>query len=160
MAFLRSAPRLYNVQEKNETEHGKGGRVAVDEQLYSDKRRYMRVIAQMEVECEVPSPEGEAVPARRVLGFTKNLSLNGICFDAGGEFKTGTPLRIKLHVPDRDEPLEMEGEVIRCERMGEGVKTKFRTAAHLFTVDRSDEGLFMGYVFNRMVHCLTTSSRG
>ncbi len=132
----------------------------MDEQSYSDKRRYMRVIAQMEVECEAPALEGDNTPARHVSGHTKNLSLNGICFDAGAELKTGTPLRIKLYVPDRDVPLEMEGEVIRCERLGEREETKFRTAAHLFTVDRSDEGLFMGYVFNRMVHCLTTSSRG
>ena len=132
----------------------------MDAERYSDKRRYMRVIAQMEVECKVPVLEGDNTPARTVSGFTKNLSLNGICFDATGEFESGTPLKIKLYVPDMPVPLALEGEVIRCERMGEQEKTKFRTAAHLFTVDRSDEGLFMGYVFNRMVHCLSTSSRG
>jgi hypothetical protein len=45
------------------------------------------------------------------IGFSKDISVNGLCFESPKELKTGDRLWIELHLPKSNGIIYMEGEV-------------------------------------------------
>ena len=45
------------------------------------------------------------------IGFSKNISVNGLCFESAKELKTGDTLWMELHQPKQGDVIYMEGEV-------------------------------------------------
>lgn len=51
------------------------------------------------------------VDAHSYIGFSKNISVNGLCFESPKELKSGDRLWIELHLPKCPGVIYMEGEV-------------------------------------------------
>lgn len=45
------------------------------------------------------------------IGFSKNISVNGLCFESAKELKPGDYLWIEMHLPKHSNVIYMEGEV-------------------------------------------------
>jgi len=55
--------------------------------------------------------QGERPQEQTYLGFSRNISVSGLCFESPKELKTGDYLWLELHLPKNGDVIYMEGEV-------------------------------------------------
>jgi hypothetical protein len=55
--------------------------------------------------------EKEPGQEQTYIGFSKNISVNGLCFESAKQLKTGDYLWMELHLPKHGNMIYMEGEV-------------------------------------------------
>ncbi len=55
--------------------------------------------------------EKEQGQDRTYIGFSKNISVNGLCFESAKELKPGDYLWMEMHLPKQESLIYMEGEV-------------------------------------------------
>ena len=79
-----------------------------------EKRRFLRLSDYFKVTF-VPTDEfGSAQTAvAPEVGYSKNLSLGGICFVTDGDVEVGDTIRAEINIPEIDGPIEVVGEVVR-----------------------------------------------
>ena len=80
-----------------------------------EKRRFLRLndyfrVTFRSLDRQV-SPTG---PAPEGVGFSKNVSLGGICFIADGPAETGEQLLAHVEIPEIEGGISVVGEVVRC----------------------------------------------
>lgn len=80
-----------------------------------EKRRFLRLndyfrVTFRSLDRQV-SPIG---PAPEGVGYSKNLSLGGICFVADGPAQEGEQLLAHVEIPEIDGGVSVVGEVVRC----------------------------------------------
>ncbi|MBF0485191.1 MAG: PilZ domain-containing protein [Candidatus Omnitrophica bacterium] len=63
-----------------------------------------------EVDFKLDS-EAASHQEHKYIGFSKNISVNGLCFESPKELKNGDKLWIELHLPKCPDLIYMEGEV-------------------------------------------------
>lgn len=63
-----------------------------------------------EVDFEVHSETKDGHP-HKYVGFSKNISAHGLCFESNKEIASGAELWIELHLPDSHEIIYMRGQV-------------------------------------------------
>ncbi|MBF0618570.1 MAG: PilZ domain-containing protein [Candidatus Omnitrophica bacterium] len=82
----------------------------------------------------------EAGPGLKYLGFSKNISVQGLCFESNKELKSGDLLWLELHLPKQKEVIYMQGEVRWCHLVeANGVTPKiFLTGVDVTKVDGAD----------------------
>lgn len=80
-----------------------------------ERRRYLRLLDYFQVDMrplELPSDaEGPGEPSR---GFSKNLSLGGVCLVSRDPVASGQLIHATIHIPELASPLQVSGEVVRC----------------------------------------------
>ncbi len=74
-----------------------------------EKRKFLRLQDYFRVVL-TPETAGTAAPA---VGYSKNLSVGGLCFIAAEPVAEGTRLRADIQIPELGEPLAVTGEVLR-----------------------------------------------
>lgn len=86
------------------------------------QRKYPRFETDVKVSFRIPydfraevdfklKQEAASAHDHPYIGFSKNISVNGLCFESPKELKSGDPLWIELHLPKSDGIIYMEGEV-------------------------------------------------
>jgi hypothetical protein len=80
-----------------------------------EKRRFLRLndyfrVTFRSLDRQV-SPTG---PAPEGVGFSKNVSLGGICFIADGPAQPGEQLLAHVEIPEIEGGVSVIGEVVRC----------------------------------------------
>ncbi|HYC77272.1 MAG TPA: PilZ domain-containing protein [Planctomycetota bacterium] len=80
-----------------------------------EKRRFLRLndyfrvsfrLLDRQLEPTGPAPEG--------LGWSKNLSIGGLCFVADGPAQPGEQVAAHVEIPEIEGGLSVVGEVVRC----------------------------------------------
>lgn len=86
-----------------------------------EKRRFLRLSDYFKVSY-VPTDEFGAAQATAVpeVGYSKNLSLGGICFVTDGQVANGDTIRATIAIPEIDGPIEVVGEVVRAHGVANG----------------------------------------
>ena len=80
-----------------------------------EKRRFLRLndyfkVTFRSLDRQV-SPTG---PAPEGVGYSKNLSLGGVCFIADGPAQIGEQLLAHVEIPEIEGGISVVGEVVRC----------------------------------------------
>ncbi|MCK5707500.1 MAG: PilZ domain-containing protein [Candidatus Aureabacteria bacterium] len=120
---------------------------------FIEKRKYIRFEAQTSINVQLHS-KGYLSP-EKILGLTKNMSVEGVCFISEKEFRSGDILTLQVKLPNQSESLALEGEVRWCKTVSRGeIEEKFETGVKLFTVEKSDETKFVGYVNYKLIQRL------
>jgi hypothetical protein len=102
-----------------------------------ERRSFIRIAEEDLLVCEPFDPAVfSGVIAKRVRTFTKNVSENGILFEANEAYGIGALLKLQIDIPgwekyktgfykvgavSRNQPLVVLGKVVRVEDIGEGV---------------------------------------
>ena len=87
-----------------------------------DRRNYPRLKASFGVRFAVCGRHKREVP-----GFTKNVSVGGMCFSSPTtNAKVGDHLSVEISVPGFDEPLYVLGEVVRVREEAGGYEVACR----------------------------------
>lgn len=80
-----------------------------------EKRRFLRLNDYFRVNFRLLdrqlSPTG---PAPEGLGWSKNVSIGGVCFVADGPAREGEHLALRVEIPELDGGVDVVGEVVRC----------------------------------------------
>lgn len=90
------------------------------------------------------------------FGETRNISADGICFEADRKLETGSQISLEVKLGDNQTPIFLIGEV----KWSQELKTKdpeekrFINGVKLIDIPKSDEGRFLKYYCDRMVEKL------
>jgi hypothetical protein len=80
-----------------------------------EKRRFLRLDDNFRISFRLldrqVSPTG---PAPEGLGWSKNVSLGGVCFVADGPARPGEHLAARVEIPELEGGVDVVGEVVRC----------------------------------------------
>jgi hypothetical protein len=103
-----------------------------------EKRRFLRLDDYFRINFRLLdrqlSPTG---PAPEGLGWSKNLSLGGVCFVAGGPAVPGEQLLVHIEIPEVDGGVDVVGEVVRC---GESRAGRYEIALRFLPSGADDRG--------------------
>jgi len=121
---------------------------------FTERRRYVRLDTDAKITFQI-QPESSESPSDRVSTIAKNLSIEGICFICGKKLEPGSFLKLEVFFPEQPKPLCLEGRV-KWSQLIEHPESKktFITGLKLFTIPKSDESRFMGYVCDKMTQSL------
>ncbi len=116
-----------------------------------ERRRYLRLDTINIVDVVVDRKLIKR-PSQFISAFTKNISVEGMCFFSDKPFARGKRLQIRMHLPGDPKPLKIRGQVCWVQSLKDREKDKenFEIGVKLFTVDENDASRFMGYVCSRM----------
>jgi len=125
--------------------------VSTDQSILSDKekRNNPRYDVQRRVKCNFfydfdakvkGLPIHESHPKQRTSKFlaqSKNISLDGVCFNSRQRFQTGDKLQLEFYIPGGSSPVQMSGEVKWSKAtISDQPKSKaFDTGIKLLTID-------------------------
>lgn len=68
-----------------------------------------------DLRTEVDFTLAEKPPLERYIGFSKNISAYGLCFETNKELKAGVHLWLELHLPESQEIIYMQGDTRWCQ---------------------------------------------
>ncbi len=88
-----------------------------------EQRKHLRFDTDVKVHFHVPYnfrtevdfALNEKFPAEKYIGFSKNISAYGLCFEANKELKIGDNLWLEMHLPDTKEIIYMQGVARWCQ---------------------------------------------
>ena len=86
-----------------------------------EKRRFLRLTDYFKVSF-LPTDEcgGADAGGPPEVGYSKNLSLGGICFVTDAPCQLSETIRATVQIPEIDSPIEVVGEVVRIHDVGKG----------------------------------------
>ncbi len=114
-----------------------------------ERRKYVRLDAGVKVNCITVKGQRNKISA-----VTKNISVQGICFNSKKKLIADTLIEIQIRIPGYSKPIRLEGKVVWCktvesEKFG-GLPT-FDIGIRLIDIDKSDESKFFMYVLDKVV---------
>ncbi len=111
----------------------------------ADRRKYPRFKLEAKLKIQVQKKNNKT-PVE-VSGRVRNMSIEGLCFASGKEFKNGEKLHLKIWLPSEPKPLQLQGETKWCIPVKrDNNKKLFETGVKLFILKQKDEDKFIGYV--------------
>ncbi|MBL7132359.1 MAG: PilZ domain-containing protein [Candidatus Omnitrophica bacterium] len=120
-----------------------------------ERRRYVRVDIATKINFQVKEKVKEKTSPKSLPAISKNLSVEGICFNSEKELTPGTGLQLQMFIPSQAEPLLLEGEVKWSGPIQGKGKTMFATGVQLYTFGESDENRYLRYVSEKMTERLS-----
>ena len=113
-----------------------------------EKRKYFRYDTEMrvyfqvnydlktKVKFKVLVAEQKLETSKKHSGFSKNISVEGLCFVSKIKLEEGDVLSLEVYVPNSDVPVQMEGEVRWSQKLPyeHEYKDMFHTAVKLVSV--------------------------
>ena len=114
-----------------------------------ERRKYVRLDAGVKINCVTLKGQRNKISA-----VTKNISVQGICFNSKKEIICDTVIEIQIRIPGYSKPIRLKGKVvwskaIKSEKLG-GLPT-FDTGIKLIDIDKSNETKFFMYVLDKVV---------
>ena len=120
--------------------------------VFIERRKYIRFNADSKINITVKREKGKKPSAAKVSAIAKNLSVEGLCFKSKKKYERGNLIRLEIYLPPYRKPLHLEGRVIWSHALRKkSEKGFFDTGIKLFTVEKADEGKFLGYVCEKMM---------
>ena len=118
----------------------------VEEVDTTEKRNALRLNDYFKVDFRSAAELADLDEQPLRTGYSKNVSVGGICFVADDAVEPGAKIKAIVHIQELEEPLAVLGEVRRCEPLGEraeiaveflpyGVDEDQRTKLELFIYD-------------------------
>lgn len=103
-----------------------------------EKRRFLRLDDYFRINFRLLdrqlSPTG---PAPEGLGWSKNLSLGGVCFIAEGPAVAGEQLLVHIEIPEIEGGVDVVGQVVRC---AEGRPGRYEIALRFLPTGGDEHG--------------------
>ena len=125
---------------------------------FADRRKYIRFDLETKVNFKVKKEDN--VYSEEASAETRNLSAEGLCFVSDKNVLPGSILKMTITIPSQSQPVHLEGKVMWSEYLkGSEGEELFEIGVKLFTIDKSDEGRFLGYVCYKMVQALNRHMR-
>jgi PilZ domain-containing protein len=114
----------------------------------SEKRKYARLNLGSKINFSLVEISESEIPSKRFRAIGKNIGVEGILFTADQELKTGTILNLEIFLPERDDPVYIEGEVRWCRKTREAKddKDSFDIGIKFLTVDKEHVISLIKYV--------------
>lgn len=117
----------------------------------NERRKFVRLGDNLKVNLQTQDKSEAGALAQRVSAIVKNISVEGMCFTSEKEFPNGEEIDLEVFLPGEAKPLCITGQVVWVRKIeAEDQKVIFETGVKLFTLEKSDEGKFMGYVWEKM----------
>ena len=104
----------------------------------SEKRKYARLNLGSKINFSIVEIGKDAIPSKRFRAIGKNIGVEGILFEADKPLETGTILNLEIFLPDRKDPVYIEGEVRWCKQTNQGKDKSitFDIGVKFLTVDK------------------------
>ena len=120
--------------------------------VFLERRKYLRFNADSKIKVKVKAKTKQKASQASIAATTRNLSVEGFCLKAKKKYKHGTLIKLEITLPSYRKPLHLEGKVVWSHALHKkSEKGFFDTGIKLFTVERGDEGKFLGYVCEKMM---------
>jgi c-di-GMP-binding flagellar brake protein YcgR len=128
------------------------GRKIMDEKLFIERRKYVRFNADSKINIAVKKGKEKKPSDAKFAATARNLSVEGLCFKSKKKFDRGQLIRLEITLPSYSKPLHLEGKVSWSHALRKkSEKGFFDTGIKLFTVEKADEGKFLGYICEKMM---------
>ena len=123
-----------------------------NEDIFTERRKYLRFNAGAKVNVQTKSKGVKKGSSSKIAAITRNLSVEGICFESKKKFVHGADIKLEITLPSYKKPLHLEGKVIWSHALRKkSKKNMYDTGVKLFTVEKGDESRFIGYVCDKMM---------
>ena len=120
--------------------------------VFFERRKYLRFNADAKIQVKIKAKTKKKASAVNIVATTKNLSVEGFCFKSKKKYKHGDLIELEITLPVYRKPLHLEGKVVWSHTLRKkSEKGSFETGIKLFTIEKADEGKFLGYVCEKMM---------
>lgn len=117
----------------------------------NERRRFIRLGDNLKVNFQTQDKTKPGQLAQKVAAIVKNISVEGMCFTSEKSLTPGEEISLEVFLPGDTMPLRINGQVIwNNEASADNERPEFEAGAKLFTLEKSDEGKFMSYVWEKM----------
>ncbi len=118
---------------------------------FNERRRFVRLGDNLKVNFQTQDKTKPGQLAQKVSAIVKNISVEGMCFTSEKELTPEEEISLEVFLPGDTTPLCINGQVIWSNKTEEeDEKNIFETGVKLYTLEKSDEGKFMSYVWDKM----------
>ncbi len=118
-----------------------------------EKRKYIRFENGTNLKIKVKKRGEKRYSRKKIKATTKNLSAEGIFFTAEEKFSRGDLAKVELRL-DSSKLLHLEGKVV-WSHSNKSKDNKYLTGVRLFTLNKSDETIFLQYISDRITQRLS-----
>jgi len=84
----------------------------------SEKRKYARINISSKINFSIIETDEDEAPSKRFRATGKNIGVEGILCTSDKELKPGTLLDLEIFLPEKIDPVYLEGEVRWCKLSG------------------------------------------
>ena len=120
-----------------------------------EKRKYVRIDIAAKINYRIKEKGKEKLVSEKASAMSRNLSVEGICFEAERELAPGMELALQILLPADPEPLLLNGEVKWARPIEGKGKPMFEIGVKLCTFGESDENRYLRYVSEKMMERLS-----
>ncbi len=126
--------------------------MSMDKKVFIERRKYIRFNSDSKINVSAKKKKGKKAIDAKFAATAKNLSVEGLSFKSKKKFDRGQVIKLEIVLPVYNKPLHLEGEVVWSHALRKkSEKGFFDTGVKLFTVEKGDEGKFLGYVCEKMM---------
>lgn len=117
-----------------------------------ERRKYVRLDDNLKVNFQTQNKNQPGGLAEKVSAIITNISVEGVRFNSDRKLEIGEKIDIEIFLPNETKPLHISGKVVwSCQLQDlQDQKIMFESGVKLFAIEKSDEGKFMGYVWEKM----------
>lgn len=114
----------------------------------AEKRKYARLELMSKVNFSLVETGAEPIPAKRFRAIGKNIGVEGLLFTADKELEKGMLLDLEIFLPDRADPVYIEGEVRWCRPSSVQTtkKAAYDAGIKFLTINKSHVLMLIKYV--------------
>jgi Tfp pilus assembly protein PilZ len=108
--------------------------------IIEEKRRYLRLNNTLEVEYILPNSD------RIRTASTKDISALGLRFTVNENLEKGSPLEIKLKLPNVQNAIHASGRVAWSKKTGLEDKSSFEVGIEFLKIEEDNKNTFLKYL--------------
>jgi len=114
----------------------------------AEKRKYARLELMSRVNFSVVEIGAEPGPAKRFRAVGKNIGVEGLLLTADKELEKGMLLDLEIFLPNKTDPVYIEGEVRWCRpsAVQKTKKTAYDAGIKFLTINKSHVLMLIKYV--------------
>jgi len=122
-----------------------------------DKRKYARLALKTKINVSAIDSESKNPRSQRLNATGKNIGVHGLLFTTDKKLKSGTIVTLEIFLPEKNEPIYIEGEVRWCtlkkslkKPAKKTAKPRYDIGINFLTIDESHIMLILKYVCGDM----------
>lgn len=118
---------------------------------FKERRKYTRLDIRSKVKFKLLSSSAQADDEMGAEidvynGTSKNLGVGGICFISEKELFPSETIDLEIFLPNRADPVYLEGEVIWCHPKPDSDNKEFDTGVRFLSIDKDYVRLLIKYI--------------
>ncbi|MBU2265634.1 MAG: PilZ domain-containing protein, partial [Candidatus Omnitrophica bacterium] len=102
-----------------------------------ERRKYLRLDTVNKIEVYLDR-KFIRISKATVSAFTKNISVEGVCFFSEKPFPNGKRVRLEIYLPGEETPLHIRGQIRWVSAVKNKDKKVYEVGVKLFTVEEND----------------------